>query len=156
MRQDAADDRPLIRIRRRDTAAVAALGAIVVLLFWMFGELGFVETVVAIATIAALSTFYYLTVSTTLNPDTGTGAVEADRTGPIPRRVRNACSTVFPYRSSWWGRAAASSWPIRPRGNSSVWVRRPDTCRPSCGNPRCSKPSAPPCGGRPSTRSNTR
>lgn len=108
MRQDAADDRPLIRIRRRDTAAVAALGAIVVLLFWMFGELGFVETVVAIATIAALSTFYYLTVSTTLNPDTGTGAVEADRTGPIPRRVRNACSTVFPYRSSWWGRAAAS------------------------------------------------
>lgn len=85
MRQDAADDRPLIRIRRRDTAAVAALGAIVVLLFWMFGELGFVETVVAIATIAALSTFYYLTVSTTLNPDTGTGAVEADRTGPDPQ-----------------------------------------------------------------------
>ena len=59
---------PSIRIRRRDTAAVAALGSIVILLFWMFGELGFVETLVAIATISALSVFYYLTVSTTLNP----------------------------------------------------------------------------------------
>lgn len=68
MRPDRTDDQPSIRIRRRDTAAVAALGSFVLLLFWMFGELGFVETVVAITTIAALSTFYYLTVSTTLNP----------------------------------------------------------------------------------------
>ncbi|WP_233128231.1 ATP-binding protein [Maricaulis sp. W15] len=59
---------PLIRIRRRDTAAVAALGSMVLILFWLFGELGLLETVVAIATIAALSTFYYLTVRTTLNP----------------------------------------------------------------------------------------
>lgn len=81
MRQPSADERPLIRIRRRDTAAVAALGAIVILLFWMFGELGFVETLVAIATIAGLSTFYYLTVSTTLNPATGPAA---DDSAPAP------------------------------------------------------------------------
>ncbi|WP_291841805.1 ATP-binding protein [Maricaulis sp.] len=59
---------PLIRIRRRDTAAVAGLGSMVLVLFWMFGELGLLETVVAITTIAALSTFYYLTVRTALNP----------------------------------------------------------------------------------------
>ena len=58
----------MIRIRRRDTAAVAGLGSMVLVLFWLFGELGLLETVVAIATIAALSTFYYLTISTTLNP----------------------------------------------------------------------------------------
>ena len=62
------DSQPSIRIRRRDTAIVAAMGALVLLLFWIFGELGFVETFVAIATLAGLSTFYYLTVSTTLNP----------------------------------------------------------------------------------------
>ena len=61
-------DQPLIRIRRRDTAAVAGIGGFVLFLFWIFGELGFLETIVAISTIAALSTFYYLTVSTTLNP----------------------------------------------------------------------------------------
>lgn len=58
----------MIRIRRRDTAAVAGLGSMVLVLFWLFGELGLLETIVAIATIAALSTFYYLTISTTLNP----------------------------------------------------------------------------------------
>ncbi|WP_297736676.1 ATP-binding protein [uncultured Maricaulis sp.] len=68
MSNKRASDAPLIRIRRRDTAAVAALGSVVLVLFWLFGELGFLETVVAIATIAALSTFYYLTISTTLNP----------------------------------------------------------------------------------------
>lgn len=68
MKPDKADMQPSIRIRRRDTAAVAALGSVVLLLFWMFGELGFLETLVAITTIAALSVFYYLTVSTTLNP----------------------------------------------------------------------------------------
>ncbi len=40
----------------------------VLVLFWLFNELGSLETLVAIATIAALSTFYYLTISTTLNP----------------------------------------------------------------------------------------
>lgn len=84
MRQDPADDRPLIRIRRRDTAAVAALGAIVILLFWIFGELGFVETLVAIATIAALSTFYYLTVSTTLNPEAAAKLDAENRARPDP------------------------------------------------------------------------
>lgn len=62
------DTQPSIRIRRRDTAVVAAMGGLVLLLFWAFGELGFAETFVAIATLAGLSTFYYLTVSTTLNP----------------------------------------------------------------------------------------
>lgn len=62
------ESQPSVRIRRRDTAAVAALGSTVLLLLWIFGELGFVPTIVAIATIAALSVFYYLTVSTTLNP----------------------------------------------------------------------------------------
>ena len=68
MKADNLHDQPSIRIRRRDTAAVAGIGSFVLILFWMFGELGFLETVVAIATIAALSIFYYLTVSTTLNP----------------------------------------------------------------------------------------
>ncbi|WP_417493176.1 sensor histidine kinase [Maricaulis sp.] len=62
------DNQPSIRIRRRDTAIVATMGSLVLVLFWLFGELGFVETFVAIATFAGLSTFYYLTVSTTLNP----------------------------------------------------------------------------------------
>ena len=65
------DNQPSIRIRRRDTAAVATIGSLVLVVFWLFGELGFVETVVAIATFAGLSTFYYLTVSTTLNPEPG-------------------------------------------------------------------------------------
>ncbi|WP_421923712.1 ATP-binding protein [Maricaulis maris] len=77
MSNKRASDAPLIRIRRRDTAAVAALGSMVLVLFWLFGELGFLETVVAIATIAALSTFYYLTVSTTLNPASGNQALLA-------------------------------------------------------------------------------
>ncbi len=68
MKPDNPHDQPSIRIRRRDTAAVAGIGSFVLILFWMFGELGFLETIVAIATIAALSIFYYLTVSTTLNP----------------------------------------------------------------------------------------
>ncbi len=68
MRKVDRDSQPSVRIRRRDTAAVAALGSTVLLLLWIFGELGFVPTIVAIATIAALSIFYYLTVSTTLNP----------------------------------------------------------------------------------------
>ncbi len=68
MRKVERDSQPSVRIRRRDTAAVAALGSTVLLLLWIFGELGFVPTIVAIATIAALSVFYYLTVSTTLNP----------------------------------------------------------------------------------------
>ena len=68
MKADNLHDQPSIRIRRRDTAAVAGIGSFVLILFWMFGELGFLETVVAIANIAALSIFYYLTVSTTLNP----------------------------------------------------------------------------------------
>lgn len=90
MKQAPADDRPLIRIRRRDTAAVASLGAIVLLLFWMFGELGFLETLVAIATIAALSTFYYLTVSTTLNPEAAPPAtgIAPDATEPEARARR--------------------------------------------------------------------
>lgn len=62
-----ASDTPHIRIRRRDTAAVAGLGCTVLVLFWLFGELGLLETIVAIATIAALSMIYYLTVRTTLN-----------------------------------------------------------------------------------------
>ena len=61
-------NQPSIRIRRRDTAAVAALGAGVVLLLWLFGELAFVQAFVAIATITALSVIYYLTVSTSLPP----------------------------------------------------------------------------------------
>ncbi|WP_203291769.1 sensor histidine kinase [Maricaulis parjimensis] len=68
MKPENPHDQPSIRIRRRDTAAVAGIGGFVLLLFWMFGELGFLETLVATATIAALSIFYYLTVSTTLNP----------------------------------------------------------------------------------------
>lgn len=68
MRKVASDTQPSIRIRRRDTAAVAALGSTVLLLLWIFGELGFVQTIVAVATVGALSVFYYLTVSTTLNP----------------------------------------------------------------------------------------
>ena len=60
------DSKPEIRIRRRDTAIVATMGSLVLVLFWLFGELGFLETFVAIATFAGLSTFYYLTVSTTL------------------------------------------------------------------------------------------
>tara|TARA_R110000868_G_scaffold5138_4_gene31777 strand:- start:25456 stop:26763 length:1308 start_codon:yes stop_codon:yes gene_type:complete len=43
------------------------MGSLVLVLFWLFGELGTLETFVAIATFAGLSTFYYLTVSTTLN-----------------------------------------------------------------------------------------
>jgi len=65
------DNQPSIRIRRRDTAAVAIMGSLVLVVFWLFGELGFVETFVGIATFAGLSTFYYLTVSTTLNPSPG-------------------------------------------------------------------------------------
>ncbi|WP_323762024.1 ATP-binding protein [Maricaulis sp.] len=61
-------DAPHSRIRRRDTAAVASIGCMVLVLFWLFNELGSLETLVAIATIAALSTFYYLTISTTLKP----------------------------------------------------------------------------------------
>ncbi|WP_300527292.1 ATP-binding protein [Maricaulis sp.] len=68
MRKVASETQPSIRIRRRDTAAVAALGSTVLLLLWIFGELGFVQAFVAIATVGALSVFYYLTVSTTLNP----------------------------------------------------------------------------------------
>ena len=59
-------NQPSIRIRRRDTAAVAALGATVVAMLWLFGELAFVQAFFAIATIAALSVIYYLTVSTSL------------------------------------------------------------------------------------------
>ena len=59
---------PSTRMRRRDTAAVAALGCGVVLLLWLFGELAFVQAFVAIATISALSVFYYLTVITSLPP----------------------------------------------------------------------------------------
>ncbi|MGK0266051.1 MAG: two-component system phosphate regulon sensor histidine kinase PhoR [Maricaulis sp.] len=66
MRKVDVDSQPSIRIRRRDTAVVATMGSLVLVLFWLFGELGFLETFVAIATIAGLSTFYYLTVSTTL------------------------------------------------------------------------------------------
>ena len=68
MSNEQDSEAPLIRIRRRDTAAVAGLGSMVLILFWLFGELGSLETLVAIATIVALSTFYYLTVRTALNP----------------------------------------------------------------------------------------
>lgn len=71
------DTQPSIRIRRRDTAFVAAMGALVLVLFWLFGDLGFFETAVAIATLAGLSTFYYLTVSTTLKSSSATPAAEA-------------------------------------------------------------------------------
>ena len=77
MRKVASETQPSIRIRRRDTAAVAALGSTVLLLLWIFGELGFVQTIVAVATVGALSVFYYLTVSTTLNPHLA-AAVEAE------------------------------------------------------------------------------
>ncbi|MHA6287333.1 ATP-binding protein [Maricaulis sp. CAU 1757] len=69
-----------IRIRRRDTAAVAVLGCLVVLFFWIFGELAFLPTLVAIATISALSTLYYLTVSTTLRPGSAARSVSATTT----------------------------------------------------------------------------
>ena len=68
-------NQPSIRIRRRDTAAVAALGATVVAMLWLFGELAFVQAFFAIATIAALSVIYYLTVSTSLK--TGASALSA-------------------------------------------------------------------------------
>ena len=84
-------DQPLIRIRRRDTAAVAGIGGFVLFLFWIFGELGFLETIVAISTIAALSTFYYLTVSTTLNPAPATtrngAAADAAVDTSMPQRM---------------------------------------------------------------------
>ncbi|WP_417492266.1 ATP-binding protein [Maricaulis sp.] len=76
------DNQPSIRIRRRDTAIVATMGSLVLVLFWLFGELGFVETFVAIATFAGLSTFYYLTVSTTLNPPSSALPVKAEQTPP--------------------------------------------------------------------------
>ena len=76
------DNQPSIRIRRRDTAAVAIMGSLVLVVFWLFGELGFVETFVAIATFAGLSTFYYLTVSTTLNPPPGSLSVPGQ---PVPQ-----------------------------------------------------------------------
>lgn len=79
MRKVERDSQPSVRIRRRDTAAVAALGSTVLLLLWIFGEIGFVPTVVAIATIAALSVFYYLTVSTTLNPEVEAAVRPAER-----------------------------------------------------------------------------
>lgn len=80
MRKVASDIQPSIRIRRRDTAAVAALGSTVLVLLWIFGELGFVQTIVAVATVGALSVFYYLTVSTTLNPRVMTPAVAEPET----------------------------------------------------------------------------
>ena len=81
MRNVDRESQPSVRIRRRDTAAVAALGGTVLFLLWIFGELGFVQTLVAIATISALSVFYYLTVSTTLNPE----AMDADSAqAPLP------------------------------------------------------------------------
>ncbi|WP_339742606.1 ATP-binding protein [uncultured Maricaulis sp.] len=75
MRKVDVDSQPSIRIRRRDTAIVATMGSLVLVLFWLFGELGFVETFVAITTFAGLSTFYYLTVSTTLNASSMPSAV---------------------------------------------------------------------------------
>jgi two-component system, OmpR family, phosphate regulon sensor histidine kinase PhoR len=84
MKPDNPHDQPSIRIRRRDTAAVAGIGSFVLVLFWMFGELGFLETVVAIATIAALSIFYYLTVSTTLNPVQRVAATATDAPAETP------------------------------------------------------------------------
>ena len=71
------DNQPSIRIRRRDTAIVATMGSLVLVLFWLFGELGFLETFVAIATLAGLSVFYYLTVSTTL------------KSGSVPTAIRS-------------------------------------------------------------------
>tara|TARA_R110002110_G_scaffold4481_12_gene22820 strand:+ start:12470 stop:13858 length:1389 start_codon:yes stop_codon:yes gene_type:complete len=81
LRKVNVDNQPSIRIRRRDTAIVAGMGSLVLVVFWLFGELGFVETFMAIATFAGLSTFYYLTVSTTLNPSAV--PLPAD-TGPAP------------------------------------------------------------------------
>ncbi|MEC9251121.1 MAG: ATP-binding protein [Pseudomonadota bacterium] len=77
-------NQPFIRIRRRDTAAVASLGGTVVALLWLFGELAFVQAFVAIATIAALSVIYYLTVSTSLNPATLAAAEERASDAVVP------------------------------------------------------------------------
>ncbi|WP_417484961.1 sensor histidine kinase [Maricaulis salignorans] len=82
MRKVDVDNQPSIRIRRRDTAIVATIGSLVLVVFWLFGELGFVETFVAIATFAGLSTFYYLTVSTTLNPAPGALPARAEASPP--------------------------------------------------------------------------
>ncbi len=78
------DSQPEIRIRRRDTAIVATMGSLVLVLFWLFGELGFLQTFVAIATFAGLSTFYYLTVSTTLRSG---GARTASRAIQTPASI---------------------------------------------------------------------
>lgn len=85
-------NQPSIRIRRRDTAAVASLGGTVVLLLWLFGELAFVQAFVAIATIAALSVIYYLTVSTSLNPASliPEEAVVEDDPAPAPVQAESS------------------------------------------------------------------
>ena len=60
---------PLIRIRRRDTAAVAALGSIVLLVLAAAGEIGFAEALLGAVATFALAMIYHLTISTTLPAD---------------------------------------------------------------------------------------
>lgn len=68
MRKVDNDTTPAARIRRRDTAAVAVMGSIVLLVLSLAGALGLIEALVGSAAIFAVSTFYYLSVSVALNP----------------------------------------------------------------------------------------
>ena len=77
MRKVETETTPAARIRRRDTAAVAVMGSIVLLVLSVAGALGLIEALVGSAAIFAVSTFYYLSVSVALNPQSAAPAAQA-------------------------------------------------------------------------------
>lgn len=54
------------QIRRRDTATVVVIATVVMLVLSFTGSLGFLEAIIASAAIAAVATFYHLSVSLSL------------------------------------------------------------------------------------------